>query len=393
MSRSLQLPFVFVGVALLFGLALALRAQQEKQGEDAEQTREDQRPKVTLLVGDPAPPLKVEKFLKGEPIREFKPGHVYVVEFWATWCGPCIRGMPHLTELQKKFKDKVTIIGVNIWESPYDDETLERVAEFVKKNDEKMGYTVAYDGADGHADRAYMKAAGQNGIPTAFVVSGDGKIAHIGHPMAPDFEKALEQLVDGKFDMAAAVEAYKKRRAEEEKLERQMAQIEKLSAAADELLADGKLEEALAKYDEITKLVPEFAPQVELRKFMALMDRDKYDRAYEIAEKLIAGPMKDDPFQLNNIAWRIVDPEAKVARRNVDLALKAAELSVKLTEEKEPAILDTLARCYWLKGDKAKAIALQTKAVALAKAKEKKELEGLLEPLERTLDEYKKDTK
>ncbi len=387
MFRSLRLPIVFSAFVLLLGLSPALRAQ-EKKADDAKGEAEEKAPKVTLGVGDPAPPLKVDKFLKGEPVKVFKPGHIYVVEFWATWCGPCIHSMPHLTELQKKFKDKVTFVGVNIWERPYDEKTLGKVEEFVKKNDEKMGYTVAYDGPDRHMDKAYMEAAGQDGIPTAFIVSGEAKIAHIGHPMQPDFEKALEQLVDGKFDMAAAVKAYEKRRAEEEAERQQFRKIAALKNAAEDLIEKGQVDEALAKYDEIVELLPHLRLTVDLWKFNALMDHEKYDRAYALAENLISGSLKENADALNMIAWRIVDPQAKVAQRNVELAFKAAELGVRLTDEKEPAVLDTLARCYWLKGDKARAIALQTKAVELAKGN--KEMQ---ESLQETLDDYKKDAK
>ena len=68
-----------------------------------------------LGVGDPAPKLDVKSFVKGEPIKSLEPGKLYVVEFWATWCGPCRVSIPHLTELQKKHVD-VVFIGVSIWE-------------------------------------------------------------------------------------------------------------------------------------------------------------------------------------------------------------------------------------------------------------------------------------
>src|ERR1043166_6557257 len=59
-----------------------------------------------LNVGDPAPALGVSSFVKGDKVEKFEPGKTYVVEFWATWCGPCKQSIPHLTELAHKYKDK-----------------------------------------------------------------------------------------------------------------------------------------------------------------------------------------------------------------------------------------------------------------------------------------------
>lgn len=138
---------------------------------------------ATLKVGDKAPNLTIENWVKGDKVEKFETGKVYVIEFWATWCGPCIKNIPHLTDLQKEFKDKkVTVIGVAASERGSDAKSmLSGVENFVKKQGDKMTYTVAYD-SDKSMSKDWMRAANQGGIPCAFLVGSDGKIAWIGHP-------------------------------------------------------------------------------------------------------------------------------------------------------------------------------------------------------------------
>jgi thiol-disulfide isomerase/thioredoxin len=151
----------------------------------------------TLKVGDPAPKLLTGNWVQGEPVKEFQKGKAYIVEFWATWCGPCRASIPHLNELYSKFQDKgLVVIGQNIAEKEDD-----KVAPFVKKMGEKMTYRVALDqksGSDqGKMLETWMAAAGQGGIPTAFLVDTKGIIVWIGSPMALN-DKMIENVLAGK---------------------------------------------------------------------------------------------------------------------------------------------------------------------------------------------------
>ena len=157
-----------------------------------------------LNIGDAAPALKPERWLKGTPVSEFRRGEVYVVEFWATWCGPCKQNIPHLTDLAKRYQGKAHILGISIWESndPTSTSYMKRVEDFVKSEGDKMDYIVAADGPKATVANAWMKAADEGGIPTSFIVGKDGKIAWIGHPA--QLESTLSQVVEDKFDVASA---------------------------------------------------------------------------------------------------------------------------------------------------------------------------------------------
>lgn len=146
-----------------------------------------------LAVGSMAPRISVDRWLKGAPVYKYERGRVYVVEFWATWCTPCIASIPHLTELQKKYPN-VTIIGVTASEQPSRanlDDRLTKAESFVAKQGARMDYTVAYDG-NGFMWSNWMVPAQRGGIPSTFIVGPEGRIEWIGHPQLDEFERTLE---------------------------------------------------------------------------------------------------------------------------------------------------------------------------------------------------------
>lgn len=309
----------------------------------------------TLGVGDAAPALSIAKWVKGGPVASFEKGKTYVVEFWAPWCGPCIAGMPHLSELQKKYADKgLTILGVSCVDSR--DNTLEKVEAMVKDKGDKMAYTVAWDTERKTSD-AYMKAAGQGGIPCAFLVDGNGKIAYIGHPGRMD--ATLDQVVNGKHDIKALAEAHKKIKENEAKAAAINGQLNAGMQSQD-------WEGALKAADDLIALDPEQYAGVAPFKFQVLaLNVKDMTRANAWAKQASEGMVKDNAEALNGLAWIMVDPSNELEGRDVDLALKIAARANELTKDKDAGILDTLARACFVKGDVAKAVEFQRKAVAL----------------------------
>ena len=148
----------------------------------------------TLGVGDPAPALNLVDWFNGDPVSGDFEGKVHVVEFWATWCGPCRVSMPHLSELQESYGDKVTIIGITDEDPGMVEAFLASESTDGRPWSDVLKYHLATDN-DQATTIAYMMAARQNGIPTAFIVGRDATIKWIGHPSYID--GPLRQAVEG----------------------------------------------------------------------------------------------------------------------------------------------------------------------------------------------------
>lgn len=319
---------------------------------------------VELKVGDAAPAFEVGKWVQGEPVKSLEKGKVYVIECWATWCGPCRATIPHLNELSKEHKD-VTFIGVDIWE---DDES--KVEPFVKQMGEKMTYRVALDEKskvkEGAIAKNWMQAAGRNGIPSAFIIDKDSKIAWMGHPAAMD--KVLSEIVGGTFD--PKVEAA--REAAEQAL--QNAVQEKVIAP----LRAKKYDEALAAIDELAKANPDKAGNLRQMKVAVLLQKKDLAAAYPLMDEM-ASAKETNPDMLAGMASAVMTQQVFAANRDLERAMKWAQMAVDSSKEKNADALSTLARAHGMKGNFDKAAELQQKAVDAAPADEKDELKKGLE--------------
>lgn len=191
-----------------------------------------------LTIGSPAPALEIEHwFHDKEPITAFDPDKVYVIEFWATWCGPCIGSIPHLSELQARHEDDLVVIGVSKEDVATIETFLERENDGTTFDEITSGYWLTTD-PDGSTSEDYMRAAGQGGIPTAFVVGKTGEIEWIGHPMRID--QPIAQILAGEWDR----EAYAREMAEEQMVQRRFQAIARK-------LRSNEYSEALVMLDEL----------------------------------------------------------------------------------------------------------------------------------------------
>lgn len=251
-----------------------------------------------LMPGDAAPAIEVREFVKGEPIKQFEAGKTYVVEFWATWCGPCLPSIPHLTELQK-MNPTVAFIGVSV-----DEETSE-VKTFVKEMGDKMDYRVAIDtrtkqATTGLMQKSWLDASLQDGIPVAFIVNKDGKLAWIGHP--GELEEPLALIVEGKWDLAAEI----KKTEEQIAFRKQVETLQKEFTAAVEAK---KYHEGLDLIEKALKTSPDLEPDWAIAKFWCLILVKETELAVTYGNHLVDETFQDNPAQLLLVAGHIVRPE------------------------------------------------------------------------------------
>lgn len=169
MKRNFKLLAIFM---LLIFDAYGIHAQDEP---------------TAFKVGDMAPPFTLEAILqapvKAEKIQEHLKGKVVVVEFWATWCGPCRKAIPHLNELVSEFKSKpVQFLSVS------DEE------EWKVKNFLKVSPISGWIGLD--RDGSLLKAYGFKTIPQTVVIDQNGRIAALTSPQLLN-SSLIRKLLEG----------------------------------------------------------------------------------------------------------------------------------------------------------------------------------------------------
>lgn len=386
LNLRLALLFAFCGVAAISVLwfpagqdqVLALESEPKQQAEEAE----------LLSIGSVAPALDVEHWVQNgngffKPVTQFEPGKVYVVEFWATWCGPCISSMPHLAELQNKLR------GQNVQIVSISDETLEEVTEFLKrKTTNKAGEEITFaevtapycltTDPDRSAHEGYMAAAKQSGIPTAFIVGKDGKIEWIGHPM--EMDEPLNQVIAGSWNRDEFAELFVAKQTFTQTVQR-----------LSQLAQRGRFPEAIEMIDgELSKnLPPEIAAQLsnfrlQIKMMGGMIDEDVVASFNERLKN-----SQGDAVGVARIAYSLLqaaqNPAAKEQPGLKTLMVSAIESLSKEVEtadaEIQPLVLDTIAHLYESTGDLDAAIKAQEAGIERANPATKERLSAYLEQL------------
>ena len=235
---------------------------------------------MALEVGEKAPPLAGVTWVKGGAAA--LGAQPTIVEFWATWCGPCRTSIPHLTKLAAAHRKDLTVVGLS-------DEDEATVTPFVTGQGAAMDYHVGL--ADDKLKQEYMAA--EQGIPTAFLVGTDGTVLWKGHPMALD--RPLRAVLDGTWN--AVAETKRSQRADEKPL------LAKIVAKTGEILADDPTnEEAFGLRLGLARHLNDQA-LADATWAAVPVDRLSADEAAGLAQRILVGE-NASPLRLD-LAWRL----------------------------------------------------------------------------------------
>lgn len=341
--RSMLIALATVGIVSQFVLA-----KDSPKNNPAKQ----QQPLAPLKAGDLAPPLTVTKWLQGDALPSFERGKVYIVEFWATWCGSCIRSMPHLAELQTRYGHQgLTVIAFTssqLGGSVSNSE--EKVAAFIKKRGRKLGFRFAFADDSTTLD-AWMRAG--RGLPQSYLVDGSGRIAFIGNPMF--LEMPLLNVLAGNASAKEVGDQMVKVVADYHALGPPFSRDPKAFLQSDPEVFFRALKEFETKYPLLADCLP--AANVKL---MLLLEHANPGAAKEVADKLLARAIAQRlMFQLE---WLALLRENK-NKDLVDVGVRAAAAMVRIDGGTDAYSLLRLAEAYRASGDRAKAKEYARKAI------------------------------
>ena len=288
-------------------------------------------------------------WMQGEPVRSFDKGQLYIFEFWATWCGPCLQAMPHMEALHQTLKDRkdITIVGVNVM----DETPSDRLLGFLKSKKITPSYAMAADsGRDGPVAKHWLAPLKINGIPHALAIR-DGVVLWRGHPNGLNAEM-LEAMAKPDFKAGTPMDTAAEKSAEQLKLTQEIRTTAAKDPAAalkllDELATSGRLDERgmLGAYQTV---------------FSTLIQVDRPDEARVTVREMIARFPQNRDALLNAGSW-LLNTE-QLEGKDTALAIDCADRALAMQPE-DVAAMELKAAALYQAGDPKAAVVLQQKAL------------------------------
>jgi len=318
-----------------------------------------------LEPGESAPKLNSHntKWIQGEQ-PDLSDG-VIVVEFWATWCKPCQRVIPHLNRMHKAWaRYGLKVVGVAADETHDDtDDRIKAVREFVKAKGDGMSYSIVVDPMK-ELKREWMEAAKQNGIPCTFVVGRSGKVLWIGNPYEERFEDVVKLAIRNKFDPKLTPKGFE------------------AFDAAKRAAGLRNWREAYQHMDTAIEIDAPLFGWLVAERYKMVLEQEKNPEAAKAYLQKILPAIANDPYSLELMVIAICkDPQ--ISERDLDAAMTFAQQLQRAAGPQSVVALTGTALVHATKGEIDKAVEIQTSAWLAAVPDEKPEMK-------RILDEYQK---
>ena len=169
-------PSVMIKKTIFLTISLALVLLSSQAADLNNQSHPQKKMWAKSVIGQKAPAIEVEGWVT-EPGD--LTGKYVLIDIWATWCGPCRKGIPELNEWQEKFEDKLVIIGIS-------NEPEEKVAPYAK---EHIKYANGFD-----TQSRVKNELKVTGIPHIILINPEGIVIWEGFPKLPGEELTTEVL-------------------------------------------------------------------------------------------------------------------------------------------------------------------------------------------------------
>ncbi|MCK9304742.1 MAG: redoxin family protein [Bacteroidales bacterium] len=330
--------------------------------------------------------------MRGEPLTQFEKGKVYVIDFWATWCGGCIASFPHISAVAEKYKDRVRFISVDSYEEAGGNkgkDPVTVVAEFLKTpQGQKLAFDVAVDGPDKTMYNGWINPLRRQGFPTTFVINQEGKIAWIDVNL-DHLDWVIGQVLAKTWDIEKAAAVMQKKDAIEDMMFKAFQEQGGMYKEGQ----DKKIWETILTASEaFENQFPDRKDAVAFFKFMALSVLDN-DKIPDLLEEMAANPLCRY-LNLGDAAGLTLE-RSDLSKRDY-IAIAKVQERLLLNEfatlpgrgGKSVSAYENLASTYEKAGDLAKAAESIKNAIAMAK--DQKAPAEQIEKLQDALNKYEK---